>query len=304
SPEEEPRKPYILILGVAQDGGYPQAGTRGGTANRAWAHQKHAACLSVVDQAKQQRWMFDVTPDFKIQLHNLDKWSFVPKGTPNGQPGITGIFLTHAHEGHYTGLINFSRPMMNTQNIPVYVLPRMKHFLESNAPWSLMIEHGNLSLQPLCSGVPVAINGRGNDAQMSVTPLVVPHRGELSETAGFLIHGPSRSVLYIPDVDSWDGMESLAGEKIEDLIQKVDAAFLDATFFDAGELPGRDWRDVPHPTVSASMERFSRLKPEDRSKIFFIHLNHTNKLLWDASAVQKVKQSGFNVAEEGQKFYL
>ena len=77
-------------------------------------------------------------------------------------------------------------------------------------------------------------------------------------------------------------------------------ALLDGTFYRDGELPGRDMREIPHPFVAETMDKFSSFPDSIRSKIVFIHFNHTNPLLKTKSAEKnKVKGAGFGVAEEG-----
>jgi pyrroloquinoline quinone biosynthesis protein B len=139
---------------------------------------------------------------------------------------------------------------------------------------------------------------------LSVTPLIVPHRQEYSEVVGFRISGPTRSVLYIPDIDSWDEWDA-AGTRIEDILQTVDAAYLDGTFFANGEIPGRDMTGFPHPFITKSMERFAKLPPKERAKVHFIHLNHTNPALIPGSDAQRqVEAAGMHLAEQGERFPL
>ena len=62
-------EPYLVVLGIAQDGGYPQAGTK---KSEAWENpslQRKVVCLGILDPANSQRWMIEATPDFKEQLH-------------------------------------------------------------------------------------------------------------------------------------------------------------------------------------------------------------------------------------------
>ena len=62
----------------------------------------------------------------------------------------------------------------------------------------------------------------------------------------------------------------------------MDVALLDGTFLDAGELPGRDMSEVPHPVRAP--RRAGAPAGRCAARVRFIHLNHTNRLLWDAAA--------------------
>jgi pyrroloquinoline quinone biosynthesis protein B len=180
--------------------------------------------------------------------------------------------------------------------MPLYALPRLAGFLRDNAPWEQLLRLGNAEIRVMDVGTPVDLNGR-----LSVTPFEVPHRDEYSETAGYRIEGPSRAAVYIPDIDSWDGLDPT----IEELISTCDVAFIDGTFFDAEELPGRDMTEIPHPPVVKTMRRLNALPEAERKKVRFIHFNHTNPLLRRASAaVTAVREAGFGIAEQGEVFGL
>ena len=265
--------PYVMVLGVAQDGGYPQAGCQRPDCVAAWRNpklRKHVVSLAIVDPASHQRWLIDATPDFPEQLAMLDN------ATPDG------VLLTHAHIGHYLGLAQLGREVMGTRGVRVYAMPRMRAFLEHNGPWDQLVRLGNITMEPLEDGRETRLNER-----IVITPVTVPHRDEYSETVAFIIRGPSRSVLWLPDIDRWN-------DSIDEVIKRVDLAYIDGTFFDASELPGRDLREIPHPFIVDSMRRFAA----QRTKIRFIHLNQSNPALRDPS---RVERSGFRVAREGER---
>jgi pyrroloquinoline quinone biosynthesis protein B len=193
--------------------------------------------------------------------------------------------------GHYTGLMHFGREVMGTDNLPVFAMPKMKTFLEENGPWSQLVKLENININALKSDSTLSLNER-----IKIKPFLVPHRDEFSETVGYEIMINNKSLIVIPDIDKWEKWET----NISELIQKVDYAFLDATFYKNGELK-REMSEIPHPFVEESMELFSKLSDADKQKVHFIHLNHTNPLLIDGSVAQKeVLKKGFNLAKEDQ----
>lgn len=283
--------PYVVVLGIAQDGGVPQAGDSGHPAWDDPSRRRLVVSLALVDPAAGRRWLFEATPDFREQLHRLDRRAPVDRAAP----GLDGIFLTHAHIGHYTGLMHLGHEEMGARGVPVHVMPRFAEYLRSNGPWSQLVRYGNVELRPLAAGRAVPL-GEG----LSVTPFPVPHRQEFSEVVGFRVDGPGRSVLFLPDIDSWEEWDA-AGTRVEDALAGVDVAYLDATFYDDGEIPGRDMSGFPHPFVARSMRRLAPLPAEERAKVRFIHLNHTNPALDPGSAARHaIVEGGFRVAEEGE----
>ena len=286
--------PYLVVLGIAQDGGVPQAGSKDHPAWDDPALRQHVVSLALVDPITSQRWLFEATPDFREQLHRLDEIAPVAD-----TPGLAGVFLTHAHMGHYTGLMHLGHESMGARGVPVYAMPRMADYLRTNGPWSQLVRYENIALQLLAADAPVRLNER-----LTVTPFLVPHRQEFSEVVGYRIDGPSTSALFIPDIDSWTEWDA-EGTRIEDLIAQVDVAYLDATFYANGEIPGRDMSTFPHPFITHSMDRFRNLPADERAKIRFIHLNHTNLALRpDSEARRTIEANGFRVAEEMEKIDL
>jgi pyrroloquinoline quinone biosynthesis protein B len=278
--------PYVVVLGNAQDGGYPQTGTKPGPA---WEpeRRRYAASLGIVDPETGERWLVEATPDFREQLHMLDATAPLDE-----VPGMAGILLTHAHVGHYTGLIHLGREVMGTSGVPVFAMPRMREYLATNGPWEQLVRLGNIELRPLEDGVPLHLNQR-----ITVTPFRVPHRDEYSETVGFRIQGPTRTVLFLPDIDKWERWEE-EGTRIQDVVAEVDVAYLDGTFFADGEIPGRPMSEIPHPFMVETMERFRDLPPSERGKIRFIHLNRTNPALFaETNERRAIREAGFRVAE-------
>jgi pyrroloquinoline quinone biosynthesis protein B len=287
-PSGIPIEAFLLVLGTAQDAGYPQADCKKQCCQAVWnGHQKKrkVSCLALVDPKTNQFWIFDATPDFKEQLYDAQQYA----------SGLAGIFLTHAHIGHYTGLMHLGREAMGAKNVPVYSMPRMKNFLENNGPWSQLVELNNITLQPLSPDSIIELT-----PSIQVMPFLVPHRDEFSETVGFQIKFNEKSALFIPDIDKWEKWN----RDIAKLIQSVDVAFLDGTFYENGELPGRDMNEIPHPFVEESMALLEGLPAEEKAKVRFIHFNHTNPLLQEGSkAQQDLRAKGFGFAVEGMVVY-
>jgi len=284
------KNPFIVVLGVTQDAGYPQIGCDKECCKKYWdkkiAKQK-ISCLALFDPSTNQKWIFDATPDLTEQLHEADE---LQKGN------LSGIFLTHAHIGHYTGLMYLGREALNAKEIPVYVMPRMHDYLKNNGPWSQLVHLNNIKLQKLKADSSIKLTDK-----ISVTPILVPHRDEFSETVGYSIRTGNKTVLFIPDIDKWQKWD----RDIKQMIKQHDYLFLDGTFYKDGELPGRNMSEVPHPFVQESVGLFNDLSSTEKQKIWFIHFNHTNPLIDKSSNEYKeVKSKGFNVAVEGSRIIL
>jgi len=273
----------LVVLGTLQDAGSPQLHCE----KPCCAHPKandFVACLGVADSTR--ALLFDATPDIVPQLTELLSRS----GTDR-----YSVFLTHAHMGHYTGLMHFGREAANTKNVPVYAMDRMIEFLAKNGPWNQLVQLQNIKLNSLQAGVP-----RTLDNGVEVEPVLVPHRDEFSETVGFYIKGPNKTALYIPDIDKWTAWE----KNILAVVPTVDFAFIDGTFFADGEIP-RPMAEVPHPFVSESIELLNYLPVSERNKVYFIHLNHSNPARRaDFEGRVKAEELGYHFAEYGMEFEL
>ena len=276
----------LKILGVVQDGGLPHLGSDR-ICCEDFEQNRYVTSVMLINNETNESYLFDASPDINKQLN------FMGKGI---KKNLKGIFLTHAHIGHYTGLMYFGREALNSKLMNVYAMPRMKKFLEQNGPWSQLVSLQNISITELNNNSMIEI-----DSGVVIQPIEVPHRAEFSETVGYKIYGPNKTLLFIPDIDKWYLWE----KSIIDEIKQVDYALIDATFYDSSEVNYRDLSEIPHPFVIESMELFDSIKYEEKSKIFFIHLNHTNPLLDNESDQYKfVRGKGYNVAKEGMKFDL
>ncbi len=290
TPEEGP---FAIVLGTAQDGGYPQAGCKKDCCKGAWGDatkRRDVASLGIVDPSSGQRWFIECSPSFPRQVRRLDE------EYPKLAGKLDGILLTHAHIGHYAGLIHLGREVMGAKGIPVHAMPRMEKFLRTQGPWSQLVGLKNIQLSPMRDGRAFALNKR-----LRVTPLLVPHRDEFSETVGFRIEGPQQKILWLPDIDKWEKWKT----PLEKALKDVDVAYLDGTFFANGELPGRDMSKIPHPFIAETMRRLKDHPAAVRAKVRFIHLNHTNPAHNSKGAAAKaIHTLGMRVAEQGEQVNL
>jgi len=277
----------LQVLGVAQDAGFPQIGCVKGCCTKAFndpAKQHSVTSLGILDRQTQQTILFEASPDIAMQLSKINGFHGLPL---NQMP--EKIFITHAHIGHYTGLMYLGREAISAENVDVYGGPRLMNFLKSNGPWEQLVKLNNIVPNILAKEDEVRFG------ELTIKPISVPHRDEYSETYGYLIEGPNKTILFLPDIDKWEKWP-----EIDKWINEVDIAFLDGTFYSGDELGGRDMSEIPHPSVRESMQRFNQLPREERKKIVFIHFNHTNPLMNTLSPeYEEVHEKGFRVAIEG-----
>jgi pyrroloquinoline quinone biosynthesis protein B len=291
-----PRKDNVIlmVLGNVQDAGSPHAGCNKACCKKLFLHpdpERQVVSLGLVDGLNKKKYLIEATPDLPRQMKRLYQES-----GHSGSETPDGIFLTHAHIGHYSGLMYLGRESMNSKKVPVYAMPRMTSFLASNGPWSQLVNLENIALIGLSADTNVRLSER-----LTITPFLVPHRDEYSETVGYLIEGPKKKALFIPDIDKWEKWD----QQIVDIVASVDYAFIDATFYDEHELSNRKMSEVPHPFVTESMALFDTLSPQVRQKIWFIHLNHTNPLLDPTSKESnEVLSKGYHIARIGDRLSL
>ena len=267
-------EPFVQVLGIAQDAGHPQIGCVKRCCN---GGQHHAvSSLAIVDGG--QAWIVDATPDFPAQHRRL------------ADVQLAGVLLSHGHIGHYTGLMYLGREAMAADRLPVYGTERMRTLLTENAPWSQLVSLNNIVPLPFESQL---------SSRIRVSTFPVPHRDELTDTVGFFIEGPSKSVVYIPDIDKWERWET----PIEEWILRADVAYLDGTFYDGDELPGRAMSEIPHPFIADTLKRLAPL--EERGRVRFIHLNHSNPALDETSSQWRgIRAAGLRVAQENERVGL
>lgn len=276
----------LVVLGTTQDAGKPQIGCQKSCCSNL-KNRFYVSSLGVSDTKNKKNYLFDASPDITTQTNLLS--------SKTGVSGIAGIFVTHAHIGHYTGLMYLGKEGLNTVNTSVYAMPRLKKYLTSNGPWSQLVTLNNIDIKLLRAETPVELGG-----DLIVIPISVPHRDEFSETVGFKILGAKKSALFIPDIDKW----SLWQKDIVTEVKSVDYAFIDGTFFADGEI-NRPIKEVPHPFISETVSLFNNEPLAVKQKIYFIHLNHTNPA-HNATSPQRItlEKQGFHFATVGASFVL
>jgi pyrroloquinoline quinone biosynthesis protein B len=290
--------PRVVVLGTVQDGGMPHTSCEHAACAAARKDPKLArrvASLAIV--AGGRTFLVDATPDLPAQIQEVHTFRRFPAGRVDRAP-FDGVLLTHAHLGHYLGLAHFGYESLNTKDLPVHVSPRMAEYLRTNGPWSLLVRLGNVKLVEIKPGEWFSLGGG-----ISVKGFAVPHRDEYSDTLAFLIRGPKRTLLYVPDTDTWTTWTRPLPQVIEE--EKVDYALLDATFYSPDELPDRDVTKIKHPLVTDSMELLGPLVKAGKVKVWFTHLNHSNPALDPGGEARKnTEAKGFRVLDEGDEFGL
>ena len=284
----------IILLGTIQDAGSPHIACKKNCCKDLFINpdkNRKVISLGLFNKETRKKYLFEATPDISSQLKSLKNY-----GVDSQQEMPDGIFLTHAHIGHYAGLMYLGKEATDAKEVMVYAMPKMKVFLETNGPWDQLVTRKNIVLSPIKNEETISLS-----ENLEVTPVIVPHRDEYSETVGYTIKGPNKSALFIPDIDKWEKWD----KDIVEEIKKVDYAFLDATFYSGEELNNRDISQIPHPFIIESIKKFEHLDQKEKEKIIFIHFNHTNPIINPNSTESKtVINKGFRIGQLHDTFEL
>lgn len=286
------RQPYAMVLGTAQDGGLPQIGCYTPRCEAARAEPRFVASLALMHPDSDRYYLVDATPDLTRQVDLITEPGF--RARAQARRPFDGIFLTHAHMGHYLGLALLGREGLGTARTPVYCTSQMADFLTNNGPWSLMVDEGRIFFP----AVPVD-DWFAVDEWLSVRMIPVPHRPEFSDTVGFMFRGPAYSVFYLPDIDRWETWEY----SIDEIVRSVDVSLLDGSFYSPTEIPGRNIEDIPHPLIPHTMDVLQDAVTGG-TRVVFTHLNNTNAAHDDGVEAAEVRRRGFEIARAGMRVGL
>jgi pyrroloquinoline quinone biosynthesis protein B len=279
------RSVIARIIGSAQDGGVPQVGCgceRCDHARRNMHEARFPASLAIVTRTG-RLLLFDVTPSLPQQLDLLKSFF------PNDRRVLPdAVLLTHAHVGHYGGLIFFGKEVASTKEMPVYCSSKMGQFLGTNKPFSHLVERGEIRILDLHTGETVVV-----DESLRVTPIEVPHRNEDADTMAFVVES-SKTLFYAPDFDHYS-------EEIDRCVRNSNISILDGCFWSREELTHREFEAIPHPTIIETRERFRGYE----NRIVLTHINHTNPVLnQDGVLRSELEKIGFRVAREGMDIQI
>ena len=289
----------VTILGTAQDGGIPQAGCscqRCLDAHRDLKLRKYPVSLGIlgVDGTKH---IIEITKNLSEQLviWTPDKNElFIPET----------VSITHLHLGHIEGIGQLGKPVMGLREVDVYLSPNNKDIFDNRSDIVLMEDEGNIRTHSKNFYHPFEPkDGCGFSLQF----IPIPHRSELGDNAAIIIKAEEKSILFMPDQDSWgDTLDYHSKDNIRDFLKMfdIDEALIDGTFWSMDELPGRDISKIPHPTIKDSIKLLGRKKEED-PEISFLHLNHSNPVNDLGSKQRKiVEKNGWRISEMGDVLKL
>ncbi|GAB7095281.1 pyrroloquinoline quinone biosynthesis protein PqqB [Halolamina litorea] len=260
----------IHVRGTAQDGGVPHLGCSCSRCTDARSDRTAVRYPASLRVDAGQSLLVDASMDVRHQVVG----------------DVDGVVFTHAHLGHFPGILQFGREVLDADALPVYCTEGLAEFVRTNQPFTKLVSNGNVDLTP------VGADGTIDLPKGEVRPFPVPHRDEFGTgTLGLEFRG-SRSLVYVPDIDDWDD-RTLAR------IEAADIAVLDGTFWGTDEVSGQ--ADVPHPPIEESLAAL----PLSETDVYFTHLNHTNPVL-DADSPESatLREAGAGVVEPGQRFDL
>jgi pyrroloquinoline quinone biosynthesis protein B len=265
----------LLILGSGQDAGSPQVGRDGSN-----GLARTASSVAVIS-SDGTVLLFDASPDIRVQYQRLAEFC-------GYAPPLDGVFVTHGHMGHYSGLLHFGKEGASTDDLPLFAPESVLEFLEANEPWASLFTGGNL--------IPIAIDDAAATlGEITVTSVPVPHRAEFTGTVGYSIAvNDVPWVFYLPDIDGWDEWP-----EADTVFGSHQVCLIDATFSSPDELPGRDLAAIKHPLVTDTIGRFRHLT-DDRT-MMLTHINHSNPLgVPDAPITVETRDLGFAIAYDGR----
>ena len=276
----------VTLLGVAQDGGRPQPGCIRQCCQGLTEKDRRSPVSLGIETGKGTTLLVEATRDLGRQLRLIEN------------PSIDHLLITHAHLGHVDGLGLFGRETMSARNIQLHCSPSMQALVDATPAWNQLLKQNVFEV----SAFP-----RVEIDDVVIEFIHVPHRAELSDMHAIIIRGETRSILFLPDHDTWgETLSTHECNSIREFLEKfdIDVALLDGTFWSGGELKGRDMSVVPHPTVEESLRRLGHRREGD-PEIFFIHLNHTNPLYnSDSDESKQLRESGWSIGFESQEFIL
>jgi pyrroloquinoline quinone biosynthesis protein B len=289
----------VTILGTAQDGGIPQAGCscrRCLDAHIDLKLRKYPVSLGIlgVDGTKH---IIEITKNLSEQLviWTPDKNElFIPET----------VSITHLHLGHVEGIGQLGKPVMGLREVDVYLSPKNKDVFDNRSDIVLMEDEGNIRIHSKNFYHPFEPkDGCGFSLQF----IPIPHRSELGDNAAIIIKAEGKSILFMPDQDSWgETLDYHSKENIRDFLKMfdIDEALIDGTFWSMDELPRRDISKIPHPTIQETIQLLGS-KREGDPEISFLHLNHSNPVNDLGSEQRKVvEENGWKISEIGDVLKL
>ena len=277
----------VTLLGIAQDGGRPQAGCNKPCCDSIQRdHWSYPVSLGIVGDGGKGH-LIEASRHLTDQL---EIW---------GHNQISDVWLTHAHLGHVDGLGLFGKETMGKIGLNLHLSASMLNLVHNNPFWKSLLDQKVFKPKQFSNGEVI-----DTESRFAIQAIQIPHRDELSDMHAFLVKGEKKNLLFLPDHDTWE--ETLKFHEVDTIRAflakySVDIALIDGTFWSSNELSGRFQHEVPHPPVRLTVEMLGERREED-PEILFIHLNHTNPLYLAGEERQFVIDLGWQIGEQGMIF--
>ena len=248
------------------------------------AKRRRVASLGLVDPAAGRRFLVDATPDFADQIESARR-------PPGRHPA-------HARAHRPLPRPRPARPRgpRRAKRSPSTALPSMAKFLRENEPWSRLVALENIAIREVAPGSEIVLTD-----SLRATPIRVPHRDEDSDTVAWLdprtraLHPLAARHRQVGEVGP-EPPGVARGSRARRVRRRH--VLTPPTRFPAARSRTSRTRSSRKPRPSWPGCR----KPADR--VYLVHLNHTNRLLWDENAKAALAERGIGVAREGQRISL
>lgn len=292
----------VIVLGSAQDGGFPQwdCNCVNCQLSRSGELRFRLRSSLALEDDLGNIIILDASPDLKHQVDVIgSSRQRIGRICSDRVSPIDAILITHAHWGHVMGLLEFSAGA--SFEVPVYCSPSVSSIIYASPVFRSLIDGDFIRIMEFKDNIPLEIvNYRGQKTYFKLEAFKVPHREDFTDTYGFKIFHKSSSITYIPDIKVLD----------EEIIRKIDDTdflFFEGTFYWDDELwrvskIKRTSKELGHIPIVESLLILRELEIDMK---YYIHLNHTNPVLRSGSDERRsVEDAGIKIVDDGLVIYV
>lgn len=307
----------IKILGSAAGGGFPQWNCGcvlcRGVRERRLNTSARTQCQVAISSGGEDWFLLNASPDLRAQIEGTKELH--PRAVRHSP--IAGVVVTGGDLDQVLGLLL----LRELQPIRIYATASVRQLLRDDNTFFKMLsqEPGQSLWTNITAGAPFTLaSPAGSNSALVCQPMGLrggfpAYVGEsrastllASQAAlGLVIesnHGGGR-LAYFPVVADLDADLTAA-------LDSCDLLLFDGTFWtdkeliriQGGDRTARQMGHLPIFGPGGSLDRLSQLQ---RPRKIFVHINNTNPILdKDSPEYQKVRNAGWEVAEDGWEFQL
>jgi pyrroloquinoline quinone biosynthesis protein B len=283
-PEPGSIQKRITVLGAADDGGIPHLNCECKACTQARKNNEvdYPTSLRLTGTSADQTLIFEASAELRHTIENIPD----------------AFCISHDYGGSTAGLFSLGNEVTGANSVKIYCSEEFGSLIRSGGLYDRLLTNNNLEIEPVQHGEDRQI------AYCDITFFELEFDHGKTNPLAYKISGADEvgnDLFYAPKI------QNIESGNILEIIKEVDIALIDGHYWSqagetrAGHLP----RNIPRymDVIDNNLDNTDE-DGELETEIYFLNINHTNKVLHDHDRLKSIQERGYDICNEGQDFFI